>query len=232
MKYVLKDPRLWLPTTEERGWGWQGVHGWLLLFLSPLLFLKPWRRGYHGPPSYLVPGWFASLQTGIVSGPFPKMEGGGVQWRFQRAPPIPYLASIALPCPIVSVPEIALGDSCDHWDQDGCVLCRLCTFILHSHYVVGASPVPQVLWCQHPRVLLILGQRRMLRYSRSGLRPPQIHNHYYSLLLSYKQGYESSTRDVQKRPAACPEFIHTPVKELSRNCSMTVNRHHDQGQLL
>lgn len=66
-----------------------------------------------------------------------------------------YLASIALPRAVAAVPEIALSDGSYHREQGGRLLSALLAFLQHACYVVGADPILQTLWGQHPGILLI-----------------------------------------------------------------------------
>lgn len=65
------------------------------------------------------------------------------------------LASTALPHAVEAVPEIALSDGSDHREQGGRLPSALLAFIQHGCDVVGADPIPQFLWPQHPCVFLI-----------------------------------------------------------------------------
>lgn len=116
--------------------------------------------------------------------PMPKEDRERDAGKVLESPLLPsYLASIAPPCPVVSVPEIALGDSSYHGDQDRCVLCGLCTFVYHGHYIVGASPILQALRCQHPCVLLILEQRRSMDCTSNGTKYLQIHKDLFITII-------------------------------------------------
>ena len=66
-----------------------------------------------------------------------------------------YVASTAFPRAVEAVPEITLRDSRHHREQGGRLLGGLLAFIPRGHDVVGADPIPQTLWGQHPCVFLI-----------------------------------------------------------------------------
>ena len=113
--------------------------------------MTPWTAAYQAPLSM---GFSRQEYWSGVPLPSPYFNENNIKKRKKRWAASD-LATTTLPHAVEAVPEIALSDGSDHRELGGRPLSALFAFIQHSCYVVGADPIPQFLWRQHPCVFLI-----------------------------------------------------------------------------
>ena len=115
-----------------------------------------------------------------------------------------YLARYGLPRAVVAVPEMTASDGSCRLEQGGCALGTLLAFIQHSCCVVGAAPILQTLWSQHPCTFLIWEQRTGLTCISNGTKLLsecsfwRIYCYYYHYFTSGERIKFRITNDFQE----------------------------------